>query len=113
MAGAYANSRFCGFDYHGPSIEIARQRAGEAGVEDRTTFEVADAKQYDGSFDLICFVDCLHDMGDPVGVAAYAPEHLEPGGTVLLVEPFALDGRATNQANNPMAPLLYMASTAI
>jgi hypothetical protein len=29
------------------------------------------------------------------------------------VEPFALDGRATNHANNPMAPLLYMASTAI
>ena len=52
-------------------------------------------------------------MGDPVGVAAYAREHLEPDGTVLLVEPFALDGRATNQANNPMATLLYTASTAI
>jgi Methyltransferase domain len=88
------------------------ERAGEAGVEDRTTFEVAAAKQYEGSYDLICF-DCLHDMGDPVGVAAYAREHLEPGGTVLLVEPFALDGRATNQANNPMAPLLYMASTVV
>ena len=113
MAGAYANSSFWGFDYHGPSIEIARQRAGEAGMEGRTTFEVAGAKQYEGSYDLICFFDCLHDMGDPVGVAAYAREHLEPGGTVLLVEPFALDGRANNQANNPMAPLLYMASTAV
>ena len=113
MAEAYPNSRFWGFDYHAPSIETARQRAAEAGVEDHTTFEVAGAKQYPGTYDLICFFDCLHDMGDPVGIAAYAREHLESNGTVLLVEPFALDGRATNQAGNPLAALLYMASTAI
>jgi 2-polyprenyl-3-methyl-5-hydroxy-6-metoxy-1,4-benzoquinol methylase len=113
MADAYPNSRFWGFDYHEPSIETARQRAAEAGVDDRTSFEVAGAKEYPGTYDLICFFDCLHDMGDPVGVAAYAHQHLEPDGTVLLVEPFSLDGRATNQANNPMAALLYTASTAI
>ena len=44
----------------------------EAGVANRTTFEVADAKSYSGAFDLICFFDCLHDMGDPVGAARYA-----------------------------------------
>ena len=60
----------------------------------QTTFEVADAKGYDGTFDLICFFDCLHDMGDPVGIARHALEHLAEDGTVLLVEPFALDGRA-------------------
>ena len=113
MADAYPNSQFWGFDYHGPSIETSRQRAAEAGVDGRTTFEVAGAKEYSGTYDLICFFDCLHDMGDPVGVAAHAREHLEPEGTVLLVEPFALDGRATNQAENPMAALLYTASTAI
>jgi cyclopropane fatty-acyl-phospholipid synthase-like methyltransferase len=113
MADAYPNSRFWGFDYHEPSIETARQRAAEAGVDDRTSFEVAGAKEYQGTYELICFFDCLHDMGDPVGVAAYARQHLEPDGTVLLVEPFALDGRATNQAGNPMATLLYTASTAI
>jgi hypothetical protein len=30
-----------------------------------------------------------------------------------LVEPFALDGRATNLAENPMAALLYTASASI
>ena len=32
---------------------------------------------------------------------------------MLLVEPFALDGRADNIAGNPMAALLYTASSAI
>jgi 2-polyprenyl-3-methyl-5-hydroxy-6-metoxy-1,4-benzoquinol methylase len=113
MAEAYPNSRFWGFDYHGPSIETAGERAREAGAGDRTTFEVAGAKEYPGTYDLICFFDCLHDMGDPVGIAAYAREHLDPDGTVLLVEPFALDGRTQNVQDNPMAALLYTASTAI
>ena len=52
-------------------------------------------------------------MGDPVGIAAYAREHLERDGTVLLVEPFALDGRGANLQGNPMAALLYTASTAV
>ena len=79
----------------------------------RTSFAVADATSYDGSFDLICFFDCLHDMGDPVGIARHALAHLEPDGTVLLVEPFALADRVANIRDNPMAPLLYTASSAI
>jgi 2-polyprenyl-3-methyl-5-hydroxy-6-metoxy-1,4-benzoquinol methylase len=113
LADAFPNARFHGFDFHAPSIATAKERADEAGVADRTTFEVADAKSYEGTFDLICFFDCLHDMGDPVGIAHYAREHLAPGGTVLLVEPFALDDRLTNLTDNPMAALLYTASSAI
>lgn len=113
MAQAYPKSRFWGFDYHEPSIETSRERASEAGVADRTTFEVATAKDYPGTYDLICYFDCLHDMGDPVGIAKHAREHLDEDGTVMLVEPFALDGRPTNIADNPMAPLLYTASSSI
>jgi SAM-dependent methyltransferase len=113
MAEAYPNSHVWGFDLHTPSIETARDRAREAGIEDRTTFEVAGGKEYPGTYDLICFFDCLHDMGDPVGIASYAREHLDADGTVLLVEPFALDGRAQNIQSNPMAPLIYSASTGI
>jgi 2-polyprenyl-3-methyl-5-hydroxy-6-metoxy-1,4-benzoquinol methylase len=113
MAEAYPNSQFAGFDYHEPSIVTARQRAREAGVDGRVRFEVATAKDYPGTYDLICFFDCLHDMGDPVGAARYAREHLDPDGTVLLVEPFALDSRADNLASNPMAALMYTASSVI
>jgi hypothetical protein len=51
-------------------------------VGGRARFEVASATGYTGRFDLICFFDCLHDMGDPVGAARHAREHLAPGGTV-------------------------------
>lgn len=113
MADAYPQSTIAGFDFHEPSIATARKRAADAGVADRTAFELATAKDYPGTYDLICFFDCLHDMGDPVGIARYAREHLEPDGTVLLVEPFAVDGRAANLVGNPMAALLYSASSSI
>ena len=74
MAKAYPRSTFVGVDYHKESIEVARKRAQEAGVADRVTFEVASAKDYKATgFDLICFFDCLHDMGDPEGAAAHCP----------------------------------------
>src|SRR5688572_14856182 len=43
MAQAYPRSRFYGYDSHPKSIELARQRAADAGVADRVTFEVASA----------------------------------------------------------------------
>ena len=36
-----------------------------------------------------------------------------PATRVLLVEPFALDGRPRNIAENPMAALMYVASASI
>ena len=113
LAQTFPHARITGFDFHEASIETARARAEEAGVTAQTTFAVADAKGYPGTYDLICFFDCLHDMGDPVGIASYAREHLAEDGTILLVEPFAIDGRADNIAGNPMAPLLYTASSTI
>jgi SAM-dependent methyltransferase len=113
MAKTYPKSKIFGFDSHAPSIATSKQRADEAGVSDRAQFEVATATSYSGQYDLICFFDCLHDMGNPVGAAKHARERLAPGGTVLLVEPYAVDGRAKNVAANPMAALFYAASTAI
>jgi SAM-dependent methyltransferase len=110
MAQAYPKSRFFGFDFHRPSIETARQRAVEGGVTDRVTFIESTAKGYaEGGFDLICFFDCLHDMGDPVGAARHAYKALTPEGTVLLVEPFAGDRVQDNF--NPVGRMYYAAST--
>ncbi|MEZ5236253.1 MAG: class I SAM-dependent methyltransferase [Acidimicrobiales bacterium] len=111
IAEAFPKAKVFGFDFHEPSIEAARANAGDLGLSDRLTFETVAATRYEGSFDLICFFDCLHDMGDPVGIARHARQRLAPGGTVLLVEPFALPTRPENIAGNPAAPLYYHAST--
>jgi SAM-dependent methyltransferase len=92
MAQAFPASRFVGFDYHAPSIDAARKAAADAGVGDRVTFEVASAKEFPGTgYDLVCYFDCLHDMGDPVGAITHARQALDADGTVQLVEPFAGD----------------------
>jgi 2-polyprenyl-3-methyl-5-hydroxy-6-metoxy-1,4-benzoquinol methylase len=113
IAQNFPKSTVHGYDFHPASIETAKARASAAGVAHRTEFAVAGAKDYPGRYSLICFFDCLHDMGDPVGVAHYAREHLEENGAVLLVEPIALDDRATNIAENPLAALLYAASSTL
>jgi Methyltransferase domain len=64
-----------------------------------------------GGYDLVCFFDTLHDLGDPVGAAAHARAALAPDGTLMLVEPLAGgDDLATNLAS-PAAALNYAAST--
>jgi SAM-dependent methyltransferase len=109
MAEAFPSSTFIGFDTHGPSITAARKRAADAGVGDRARFEVAAAQDFPGRYDLVCFFDCLHDMGDPLGACAHARSALEPGGTVLLVEPMAGDGVGDNL--NPVGAAYYGFST--
>jgi len=112
MAQAFPNSRFVGFDYHAPSIERANAAAREAGVEDRTSFQVASAKDFPGEgYDMVAIFDALHDMGDPVGAARHIRQTLAPDGTWLLVEPFANDELADNL--NPVGRLFYGASTMI
>ena len=67
MAQAFPESRIAGSDYHEGSIDLARKRAAEAGVADRTLFEVASAQTFTGTgYDLVTTFDCLHDMGDPL-----------------------------------------------
>lgn len=109
MAQSYPGSRFYGYDGHPASIEAARENARQAGVDDRVEFEVADARDYPGKgFDLICYFDCLHDMGDPAGAAEHARRALKDDGTAMLVEPFANDRVEDNM--NPVGRLYYSAS---
>ncbi|TDF82283.1 class I SAM-dependent methyltransferase [Pseudomonas sp. H9] len=112
MAQAFPASRFIGYDYHAPSITVANQRASEAGVGERAQFVKASAKDFpDHDYDLICYFDCLHDMGDPVGAARHAFKALKADGTVLLVEPYAGDNLDANCT--PVGRLFYAASTFI
>jgi SAM-dependent methyltransferase len=112
MAKAFPNSQFIGYDYHEPSLVRARQAAEQAGLAGRVVFERAAAKDYPGQgFDLVCFFDCLHDMGDPVGAAAHVRTTLKPDGTWMVVEPFACHTLEANM--NPIGRLYYASSTMV
>lgn len=110
MAQAYPASRFVGSDYHAASIGTAMERAAEAGVADRTEFEVAPASSFSGSgYDLVTTFDALHDMGDPVGAARRVHDALAPDGVWMLVEPAAGDRVEDNL--NPLGRAYYGFST--
>jgi SAM-dependent methyltransferase len=112
MAQAFPQSRFQGFDPHPTSIDEAKRIAADAGIAGRVGFDVARAVDYRGkNYGLICFFDCLHDLGDPVAAARHAAQVLAPDGTVMLVEPFANDRVEDNIS--PVARLYYAASTTI
>ncbi|MGA7118724.1 MAG: class I SAM-dependent methyltransferase [Polyangiaceae bacterium] len=110
MAKAFPKSRFVGFDSHTESIALARDRAGQAGVADRVSFEVAKSTDYPGDrYDLIAHFDCLHDMEDPVGAARHVRRTIAPEGTWMIVEPLAGDNLQDN--HNPVGRVFYSAST--
>lgn len=109
LAETYPASTVVGFDAHPGSIDAARKRAADAGLADRVHFEVASAATFTGTYDLVCFFDCLHDMGDPAGACAHVRDHLAPGGTLMLIEPFAHDDLEDNL--NPIGAAYYGFST--
>jgi ubiquinone/menaquinone biosynthesis C-methylase UbiE len=110
MAKAFPKSRFWGIDVHEDSIVAARKVARDAGVHDQVSFEVSKADTYaDRDYDLICFFDCLHDMGRPVDAVRHAASAMAEDGTLMLIEPFARDRVEDNVS--PIGRLYYAAST--
>lgn len=110
MAEAFPRSRFVGSDYHQASIDVARERAADAGVGDRTEFVTESAQVLDGrGYDLVTTFDCLHDMGDPVGAARHIRDLIDDDGTWMIVEPAA--GDAVQDNFNPVGRAYYGFST--
>ena len=91
-----------------------RERAERSRGHEPTEFEVAGAKEYAGELRPHLLLRLPPRHGRPGGHRRGTRASTSaPGGTVLLVEPMALDDRATNIAENPLAALLYTASSAI
>ena len=110
LGEAFPKSTIVGYDYHDASIATARKQAADD-AKDNVSFEVAGAKDFPGTYDLVCMFDCLHDMGDPVGAARHVHDALNPGGTLLLVEPASADRAEDN--HHPLGRLMYAASTMV
>lgn len=84
MAEAFPASQFTGFDIDDASVARARRAALAA---ERVSFEVAAAGDISGGpYDLVTFIDSLHDLGDPAGALQRARQVLADDGVVLLAE---------------------------
>jgi ubiquinone/menaquinone biosynthesis C-methylase UbiE len=114
MAQAFPKSTFVGIDYQESSIAVARERAKVAGVADQIRFEVATPRVLASSeekFDLICFMDSLHDMGDPLEAVSASRRAMALNGALMLVEPFAKDRSEENVG--PVARMYYSGSAGL
>lgn len=106
MARAYPKSLFTGSDHHRGSVDQARKRSSDAGLDGRVGFEAAGAQAFTGGpYDLITTFDALHDMGDPLGAARHVLSQLTPDGTWMIVEPAAGASIADNL--NPVGRVYY------
>jgi hypothetical protein len=110
---AFASDHFD--NYAGRHILVSRIFLGKAPTAARSYlsgFSVGTAVDVpEQGFDLVCFFDALHDMGDPIGAARHARSVLTEGGTVMLVEPYSADRVEDNKG--PIGRLYYSASTAL
>ncbi|MGH8774113.1 MAG: class I SAM-dependent methyltransferase [Jiangellaceae bacterium] len=88
IALGYPDARVDGFDLDEPSIQTARRSAAEAGVDTRVTFHATDAAQVvaGGGYQVVCAIECIHDLADPVSVLATMRSLCAEGGTVLVVD---------------------------
>jgi 2-polyprenyl-3-methyl-5-hydroxy-6-metoxy-1,4-benzoquinol methylase len=80
-------------------------------VADQIRFELATPRVLASSkekFDLVCFMDSLHDMGDPLEAVWASRQAMTPDGVLMLVEPFAKDRSEENVG--PVARMYYSAS---
>jgi 2-polyprenyl-3-methyl-5-hydroxy-6-metoxy-1,4-benzoquinol methylase len=108
LAKAFPKSRFVGFDYHDESVRAATERARAAGLTN-VAFQVGSGADYPGTYDFVVVFDALHDMGDPAGCSRHVMSTLAPGGTWMIVEPYA--GDRVEENLNPVGRAYYAAST--
>ncbi len=108
LAKAFPKSRFIGFDYHEDSVRAATERAREAGLTN-VAFQVGTGANYPGKYDFVAVFDALHDMGDPAACSRHVRESLAPGGTWMIVEPYA--GDRVEENLNPIGRAYYAGST--
>jgi rhodanese-related sulfurtransferase/2-polyprenyl-3-methyl-5-hydroxy-6-metoxy-1,4-benzoquinol methylase len=86
LARDYPQAQVVGFDTDGASIDDARMRATEAGVD--VTFHALPAAAITdhGPFDVIVLLETLHDIARPVDALMACRSALRRGGAVVIAD---------------------------
>ena len=88
LAKAFPKITVDGYDLDEASVALARRNAADAGVSERVTFQVADARdpKLAGTYDVVAVFEAIHDMGDPVAPLATIKRLLAKDGIALVVD---------------------------
>ena len=109
LAQAFPESRFVGYEIHGPNVDRAIEQVRAAGLSDRITIRHADASEgLSGRYDLVTTFDVVHDAVNPRGILRAIHESLQPDGTYLCLEINCSD--KPEQNHGPIGALLQSCS---
>lgn len=110
MAERYPNSRFTGIDLCEDAIDFASRTAADRGLRN-IRFEARDLGVFEdaATFDFITTFDAVHDQKDPQDLLHRLHRALRPGG-VYLMQDIGASAHLENNAEFPMAALLYAIS---
>ncbi|MCM4076363.1 class I SAM-dependent methyltransferase [Paractinoplanes hotanensis] len=88
LARAFPRAWVDGIDADSASIHDARRNAADAGLDGRVRFVHADVARAadEGPYDLVLFLEALHDMPQPVEALRATRAALAPDGVVLIVD---------------------------
>jgi len=88
LAQAYPKALVHGLDVDAATIDSARRNVLAAGVEERIGFEVCDAAdpRLNGTYDLVCLFDALHELARPVEVLRACRKLRSADGDVLVMD---------------------------
>lgn len=111
LARAFPNSSFVGYDVTEDFVRRARLDAEKHEIVN-VRFELLDVRALPVSppLDVVFAFDAIHDMPDPRGVLVCVRDALVTDGIFVMVEP-ANSSRLEDNLDNPIAPLMYTAST--
>ncbi|MFM2076760.1 MAG: hypothetical protein RJA49_650 [Actinomycetota bacterium] len=108
MASTFPESTFNGYDISQFALDRARTKLDASGLTNAAFHDPRNTGlPTDGSLDLVCTFDCIHDMAHPQEVIEAIRASLKADGTWLLVDIKALDTFEENARKNPMASLMY------
>ncbi|MCP5110614.1 MAG: class I SAM-dependent methyltransferase [bacterium] len=109
MAKAFPKSHFLGVDYDRGSISSAMKLAAEHNVSNTDFRDIpAEKLPRNGTFDLICTFDCIHDMVNPVAALRAIRDALAADGVLLWAEPNASHNAHENR--NPLGKAFHAIS---
>ncbi len=104
IARAYPGAEVVGIDNDEASIAEARAALEDDGTEERVSFQTADAAGLaaSGPYDVVCILEALHDMSQPVAALAAARAALTGDGVVFVgdervADAFAAPGDAVER----------------